>query len=518
MKKILLLTIVFCTLNLHAQTNKEYEEFLKNRSSELQQYTQSRNEEFSKFLEERWKEFNAMQGMPVPSQPKPDIMPDAGNIKPTEPVKIEVEDIIIPESPKIEEKIQPSDPKNEEIIKQEEIQIDKKPISPNPEKPSQNRKEPEHKFEPTVTPAINKNVLNFSLYNTKLETPYVSTFNIRLKDIKEKSVSEFWDSLDRENLSEITGQLLKTKNEMQLNDWGFFNLCKETVNTIFKTNNSNEKTICGVYLLNQCGYEIKIARFEDRLIYLFPAEQQIFQQAYISLDNNKYYIFEHDKKSNQRYPSVFTYNFSFDKNASKFDLNINSPINIGNTNLNDKIANVNNEKLDITYSKNIIDYYKDYPRTELIVYFSAAVDESLSKSIKSQLGSMLQGKTELESVNFILKFINDNFKYKTDDDQFGYEKWFFCEENFYYPYGDCEDRSILFSWLVDELLNLDVVLLDYPNHIATAVHFNENVSGDYILVNGKKYIICDPTYFNAKAGMCMPQYKNQKATVISRKN
>ena len=45
---------------------------------------------------------------------------------------------------------------------------------------------------------------------------------------------------------------------------------------------------------------------------------------------------------------------------------------------------------------------------------------------------------------------------------------------FYYPYCDCEDRSVLYSYLVRNLLKLDVVLLDYPNHIATAVCFNEN--------------------------------------------
>ena len=106
------------------------------------------------------------------------------------------------------------------------------------------------------------------------------------------------------------------------------------------------------------------------------------------------------------------------------------------------------------------------------------------------------------------------FQYQTDDEQFGYEKPFFVDEVFYYPYCDCEDRSILYSYLVRTLMGLDVVLLDYPNHIATAVCFDENVSGDYLMVEGKKYVVCDPTYIGASIGNAMPQYRDVAAKVL----
>lgn len=106
------------------------------------------------------------------------------------------------------------------------------------------------------------------------------------------------------------------------------------------------------------------------------------------------------------------------------------------------------------------------------------------------------------------------FDYKTDGDQFGYEKPFFVDELFYYPYSDCEDRAVLYSYLVHTLMGLDVVLLEYPNHMATAVCFDENIDGDYITVSGKKYIICDPTYIGASIGLAMPQFKNVAAKVL----
>lgn len=65
------------------------------------------------------------------------------------------------------------------------------------------------------------------------------------------------------------------------------------------------------------------------------------------------------------------------------------------------------------------------------------------------------------------------------------------------------------------MLGLDVVLLDYPKHIATAVCFPEgNVQGDYYEVDGKRYVVCDPTYIGASIGMTQPDYRTTKAKII----
>ena len=113
----------------------------------------------------------------------------------------------------------------------------------------------------------------------------------------------------------------------------------------------------------------------------------------------------------------------------------------------------------------------------------------------------------------ILDFVQQGFKYETDDKQFGREKYNFPEETFYYKACDCDDRAILFSTLVRELTKLDVVLIEYPNHLATAVKFNTQVSGDYVTVQGNKYFICDPTYIGASAGMSMPSVDASKLRV-----
>ena len=114
----------------------------------------------------------------------------------------------------------------------------------------------------------------------------------------------------------------------------------------------------------------------------------------------------------------------------------------------------------------------------------------------------------------LLNFVQTAFEYMTDQEQFGYERPLFADEMLYYPYADCEDRAILLSVLIRDLLDLDVILLNYPAHIATAVKFDAPVAGNYFTVDGDNYVVCDPTYIGASVGDCMSRYIGAKAEVI----
>ena len=162
----------------------------------------------------------------------------------------------------------------------------------------------------------------------------------------------------------------------------------------------------------------------------------------------------------------------------------------------------------------IIDFYNDYPINSQWRYYSIT---SLSEAAKQEIYPILQQQTEgldkLQAANVLLNFVQTAFEYKTDDEQFGYERPLFGDETLYYLYCDCEDRSILFSIFIRDLLGLDVVLLNYPNHLATAVKFEQDVYGDHIILDGEKYVLCDPTYIGAKVGNAMPNCRNEAAIV-----
>ena len=50
--------------------------------------------------------------------------------------------------------------------------------------------------------------------------------------------------------------------------------------------------------------------------------------------------------------------------------------------------------------------------------------------------------------------------------------------------------------------------LHYPGHLTLTVCFTEKVKGDYILLNGVRYVICAPTYINVSVGVSIPDMGN----------
>ena len=173
-------------------------------------------------------------------------------------------------------------------------------------------------------------------------------------------------------------------------------------------------------------------------------------------------------------------------------------------------------------NRNLINFYKNYPRpykrdnkySHWSFYANTPLSEDVKERIYPKLIENIKGKSQQEAANIIINFVQTAFEYKTDDEAWGRERAFFPEETFFYPYSDCEDRAILFTRIVRDLLGLECALLYYPGHLAYAVAFDEDIPGDYVVVNKKRYLVCDPTYINAPIGMTMQDMDNGEAVVI----
>jgi hypothetical protein len=62
------------------------------------------------------------------------------------------------------------------------------------------------------------------------------------------------------------------------------------------------------------------------------------------------------------------------------------------------------------------------------------------------------------------------------------------------------------------------VLIYYPNHLASAVCFNEEITGDYVQLGKDRYMIRDPTNYVAAPGVTMEGMDNSLAKVIMLEN
>ena len=179
-------------------------------------------------------------------------------------------------------------------------------------------------------------------------------------------------------------------------------------------------------------------------------------------------------------------------------------------------------KITVQVNKNLIGFYQDYPTsavsnnmmTRWAMYGNTPMSSKIKDILYPQLREILKGVDVLTAANWLLYFVQTAFVYEYDDKVWGRDRAFFAEESLFYPYCDCEDRSILYTRLVRDLLGLKTILVYYPGHLASAVLFNNPVKGDYININGNRFTICDPTYIGAPVGVTMPNMDNKTAKVI----
>ena len=329
-------------------------------------------------------------------------------------------------------------------------------------------------------------------------------------NMRENAIADAYEAMCKADYKALVDDCRKVKKELNLNDWGIFLFVREASKTL--CTDENAAVVMQQFLLNELGYKSKMARRADcnQMLLFVAADCQVYGHPYFTKDGLNYY----NLTSNESCQFYMCQEDS-PKAKSKLNMQVNHApaLNAGMVNSVHKNRS-GSVAVSVDVPKSLMEFYGSMPQCDYSVYVNAEVNPSVASKVLSTLAPLVNGKSEAEAANLLINFVQTGFQYATDQEQFGYEKPFFVEELFYYPYCDCEDRSVLYSYLVRNLLKLDVVLLDYPNHIATAVCFNENVSGDFVTVGGKKYVVCDPTYIGASIGKAMPQFKNVAAKVL----
>ncbi|MDA3869162.1 MAG: hypothetical protein PF589_04300, partial [Gammaproteobacteria bacterium] len=247
-----------------------------------------------------------------------------------------------------------------------------------------------------------------------------------------------------------------------------------------------------------------------------PSQQPLYAVPYFTFEQLRYYALSFDG-SEKKLGQVYTYDGNYPGAGKVLNMQMSNEVVVAGTiAYRDLSFEFEGQRYAIrtAHENERIRFMQTYPQLDLKWYFKTGVNTRTSMPVLQQLSDNMKGMDEQTAVNFLLRFVQTSFRYKTDEDQFGRENYLLPKETLYYPYSDCEDRSILFAWLVRNLLGLEVIGLDYPGHVATAVLFKGSIPGDSIAHNGHRYVVADPTYINATAGMTMPAYKNKKVEVI----
>ncbi|MCG8531336.1 MAG: hypothetical protein MI749_11790, partial [Desulfovibrionales bacterium] len=330
-----------------------------------------------------------------------------------------------------------------------------------------------------------------------------------------RSIGRAWEKMAQSDFPSLMAQLGQTKRELHLNDWGYFMLLHGLADEILP-HGGNEKHVLVWFLMNKSGYDTKIGYRNERPLLLVAVSERVFGVPFLSQNGKRYYLLS-PKGPSQRVGNVYTYKKNYPGADHPMSFRMSDYPGL-KTLLDARILKFKFQgkphSVKVLFNKKSIPYFQYYPQTQADIYASAAVPGWLGTTLLEALKPLLKDLSDQEAANLLLCFVQTSFDYKTDQQQFGREKYLFPEETIFYPYSDCEDRSILFSYLVKQLLGLDVVLLSYSDHMATAVRFKQAVAGDRVQWGNGVYTVCDPTYINAPIGMAMPKYKGSAPEVL----
>ena len=505
----------------YQQSVNAYQKDMQQRSQEMQEFIDKQNAEFADFMAKQWELFNDFAKDQVEmDKPKPTKVPVATvNNDEKQFSSKEIQYTKEVELPKVTHATAVTIEKEDNNQYEQRVSVDAKGV----------KNVPMSDMERSKKLAIdNSNNLLLNFYGRQVNLHFDPKLRIKSSGIDEKNVSEYFKKIAKcqNETQALWGEIKGVADQFGLNEWGYFCLLRTLSEKVFS--NVNDRVMFCFYMLrNEGGFKTRIGRGKDSgnltLLIALDNSKQVYSYTFFRFDDDskgnkvKYYCVYGGGKANE---AVYSYSFS-EQDAAKrqMTLDFTKNLNMGECNASRELKLTKDKTMTLPYNKSHIAYLDDVPMTVFPIYFTTALPIESQKVLLNTFDQMKKDYTPTQFISMLLHFVQTGFEYKTDEEQFGYEKYFYPEEVIGYPYCDCEDRSALFAWLVERYTNAKVIGLQYEGHVATAVYFGDNadVKGDGFMYGGKKYYVCDPTYINASIGMTMPQYKGKTPKVIKLK-
>jgi hypothetical protein len=460
----------------------EFRQWQRQEQAAFKKFKDERDREFADYLRTQWQEFQTFRGIKRDPTPKPDVIPAAPRVPPPPPEARK------PPAPPPVVQVKPEPPR-----------------APAPVAP------------PAPPPPPRSKQVTLAFYGQNVVVHYDPSIEARLAGAPgSESIANYWTGLGQSEYEPLLKRLRTVHTSLGLEDWAYADLVRAFSQQVHPRSENDARLLLW-FLLTKSGYKVRVAYSDSRIHLFVPTEQKIYETKFLTIQGQAHYAaLERDRGASVG--RVYTYDKEYPGQARNMDLRIASlrftkPA-IGYRELKFEYGN-RKYAFRVPVDRRVIEFMDGYPVTDLQWYFLAATSEETRAVLVRELRAATSGMHEDEALNLLLRFAQTAFAYKTDGDQFGREKYMFVEETLSYPYSDCEDRAVLYAWLVREVIGGEVIGLSYPGHVATAVRVRNLKTGvatvDY---DGKRYVVADPTYIGADVGMAMPQYANVRPDVV----
>ncbi len=463
----------------------EFEQFLESELKKIEEYNKTQQKAFEEYLNRTWEKLRAME-LPQPDPvPKPDDIP------------------IFKRLPAPEKEV-------------------KKVVDLSAEKPFPKREITPPSMPELVSPKPGyiKKTKIVSFMGIDLEFSLDEAYPLHIQHpVNNSVIKKFWREMNESNWQSLIGELNAVKKHYNMNDWIYGQLVETLGNSIYGS--SEEEIILFTwFILLHSGYDAKVGYGNNQVVLLINSKQLLYGYPFVSYGDEtaKYFIMRFSEEEPWSGGSFYVYPGQLEGASQQCDFHISSlsqiPVNLVRI-VREFEYEDTRYKIETQVNTIVIDLLRWHPLLEVGEYFKNPGDSDTQMQLLASLRPLVGSDSQIDATEKLLRFTQTAFEYQTDDQQFGREKPMIPDETLFYPFSDCEDRAILFAYLTKHLVNLPVIGLKYPGHVATAVQFTGSMQGDFVVYKGEKYVICDPTYINSSVGASMPKYKNGNPEVIS---
>ena len=429
---------MFLCFSLLSQA-QTFEDFKKQVRQEYDDFEQSTRQKFDNFVEKIDKEFTAYlaDNFKVYPTEKSSQLADEG--KPLSIPKLAIKPSAVPV-----ETIPYSEPEKDFSIRQG-------PMLPNIKKTE---------AVDFQTDSVNLKFLGWPLFFTSDKKLKAAS----TESIDAQGISNYWAELSSTNYNHLLYQFSNVKDILNLNDWAYYQLIKSFTQQLY-AGDENMQVLLQWVLLSRSRYKVKVAFADNKAYLLLPTIYPLYATDFLRFDGLEYYVMDGKAKNLNTYP------VDFPEADIIMDLRISKPFNTEPTTKNSKTFRFQYEgqkhSVKLDFDPNMIAFYKTVPLTDVRVYFNSVVSDLTQNSIVDAFTPLIKGKSPVDAADLLLKFVQQAFDYKTDQQAFGHERYFFADELLNYPYSDCEDRSVFYAYLVKTLLKTEVLGVGFPGHMAT---------------------------------------------------
>ena len=325
---------------------KEEKAGLQKLQKEYDAFVEARDKEFSEFLKQRWKEYEMFAGRKRDTEvPKPKVAPVASVKQDVKTVLSRVEN---PDGGRL-------------------IVRDASPVLRTKKSGSKQVRELQ---------------VSYVFYGNKVVLPVDEALKLECEKVNEEYFASYWLRASESNYDELLDCLFAYKSALGLNDWGYYMLVRAFADHFLKGDNSRH-LLCW-FLMNKSGYMASLGFGEGKVSILLPARQAIYGRSYISRGGLHYYIMADLKR-------LATYEKNFAGSNRLLDLGFETALNFSVDRVQARSVVFEGREVKLLYNAHVVDFYRDYPSTELSVYFNTPFSNVAKESLSESLYAGLQG-------------------------------------------------------------------------------------------------------------------------------